>query len=181
MNQRVRVWFFYKKWWTLRLKFQTITNQNFEIKTSTNQMPTYHNKHNTTKIKERAHKSQKKKFHHGYGFGLNRREGERGESLRSWVQCRSEKIERVVATTASSGGNENMEKTTQWSFGHGSLDELGERERWLQTKISGGSAICLSRYSPPHATTITQSWISFSLYIATLICVWKCGILKFKV
>ena len=55
---------------------------------------------------------KKKKFHHGYGFGLNRREGERGESLRSWVQCRSEKIERVVATTAGSGGNENVEKTT---------------------------------------------------------------------
>ena len=65
--------------------------------------PTNHNKH----------KKKKKKFHRGYGFGLDWREGEReGESLRSWVQCRSKKIERVVATTAGSGGNENVEKTT---------------------------------------------------------------------
>ena len=144
MNQRVRVWFFYKKWWTLRLKFQTITNQNFEIKTSRNELAW-----------ERE------------------RERERG--------LRGERSGKGEATAAGSGGDENTEKTNQWSFGHGSLDEIEERERWLQTKISSGLAICLSCYSTPHATTITQSWISFSLCAAVMMCFYKCEILKFKV
>ena len=78
----------------------------------------------------------------------------------------------------------NVEKTTQWGFGHGSLDEIEKRERWLQTKIGNGSAICLSHCFLPYATTMTQSWIFFSLLCVSHcfgLCVWKCGILNFKV
>ena len=94
---------------------------------------------------------------------------------------RGERSGKGEATAAGSGGDENTEKTNQWSFGHGSLDALEERERWLQTKISSGSAICLSHCSPPHATTITQSLISFSLCATVMMCFYKCEILKFKV
>ena len=57
MNQRVRVWIFYKKndehykWNSKQLLIKL-----FEIKTNTNQMPIYHNKYKTTqhKIGERV-------------------------------------------------------------------------------------------------------------------------------